>query len=281
MIIKPLKKWNDFKDVLQEIYEEYGIRIYKNKDTAKDEEVRENDVLYRGQNNPNWELTTTLERFYKKQMNIEEYCHITNVCAPQIESFTETDWNLPTLPEILNELKKDEERFWNPIPDSIYSYWVYLRHHGFPSPLLDWTKSPYIAAFFAFSEKVASDNVSIFIYIEQRRGFKSWDDGDPNINVCGPYVRTHKRHFLQKSTYTICTQYDYSDKKRCFVPHQDVFETGDPDQDTLIRIDIPSSERMAALKDLDQFNINHFSLFQTEDSLVKSLAFSELELKNK
>src|SRR5579871_975887 len=33
-----------------------------------------------------------------------------------------------------------------------YDYMAYLRHHGFPSPLLDWTRSPYVAAFFAFRD---------------------------------------------------------------------------------------------------------------------------------
>jgi len=45
------------------------------------------------------------------------------------------------------------------------------QHHGYPTPLLDWSKSPYVAAFFAFenkSELKKDGKVTIFIFDEKR-----------------------------------------------------------------------------------------------------------------
>ncbi|MDP2778479.1 MAG: hypothetical protein Q8O48_12635, partial [Anaerolineales bacterium] len=50
-------------------------------------------------------------------------------------------------------------------------------------------------------------------------------------------------------------------------------------QDLLIKITIPTKDRNIALKELDNdYNINHFTLFQTEDSLIKTLGMKEFDI---
>lgn len=106
--------------------------------------------------------------------------------------------------------------------------------------------------------------------------------------MIGKDFRTHKRHFLQQGCYTICSKYreasQYILYDYIFCPHESVFEDEEfntsMEQDILYKITLPTSERANVLKFLDQFNINEFSLMQTEDSLMRTLAFREIETQD-
>ena len=145
-----------------------------------------------------------------------------------------------------------------PAPPPGYEFMVYLRHHGFPTPLLDWTRSPYIAAFFAFQNSGKEENVAIFTFNEYFGESKSGWVGEPTICECGPYINSHKRHFQQQGQYTYCKE--KRDDKWFYCSHEKAFARDDQEQDVCTKYLIPSKEKDKALKQLDLMNINAFSL---------------------
>ena len=261
---KEIKSWSEFADILSEIKTEIAA-------SKKIEGAVPSKILYRGQSNAMWQLDSTLERYSKEMArtwSIKEYIILLSRCAPQIESFTDQKWDFPNIEWVEGQ----------PLP--CLEFWVHVRHCGFPSPLLDWTESPYVAAFFAFQEKCSdAEKAAIFIYTEHPRGSKGGWEADPAISVINANVKTHKRHYLQQSRYTICRQ--PSPKGLIFVPHQKVFDGSYSQrgwQDVLYKINILRSERFNVLSSLSEMNINCFSLFQSEESLMASLASKYIDM---
>jgi hypothetical protein len=231
-------------------------------------------LLFRGQSDATWRLTTTLERAGHKEMSFASYYEVVNRIKPEIETLMGTNWETPLNPD-MNRLLRDYGSLMEALqrPD-VYRYLVHLRHHGFPSPLLDWTRSQYIAAYFAFAQPAKSADGLKSIYIFSERSEFTKNDR-PRIVRLGPYIRSHRRHFLQQSDYSICVLFN---NVLHFEPHDKVFGLGCPHQDILAKINIPSTERLKVLKSLDEHNLNAFSLFGTEESLMETMAIRALEI---
>jgi hypothetical protein len=200
-------------------------------------------VWFRGQGDAAWPLESTLERRTKNSpFSVAAYYHLMFRIRPAVETFTGSSWQMDGLKEV-DEWARTYDRFRDQLPG--YSFMAHLRHHGFPSPLLDWTTSPYVAAYFAFA-RAQSDKVAIYAFSEIPQNRKSRGSAQPAIFGLGPYVRTHKRHFRQQSVYTICAQFD-KDNGWTFAPHQEVFDLGETDQDLLWKIVLPADQRLKVL----------------------------------
>ena len=263
-----LDSWATFAAEIEELKAEYGSREALG--------IKErNVVLFRGQAKAKWKLKTTLERYSSKEWTAREYAVLVWSLAPRIESFTETDWRLPS--DIRSMMSMANEGHWASYQVPCYEYWSHLRHHGFPSPLLDWTSSPYVAAYFAMAEQNDEDRAAVFAYVETPTGGKSGWKGAKIISVHGPNVRTHRRHFLQQSWYSVCTRFE--DEEFKFSCHEDVFVGEHGSQDILYKLTLPRAERLDILRHLQEMNINAFSLFQTEEALMQTLAVQDLELE--
>ena len=268
--------------------EEFEEKLKELQEQAPDEHRPEPfPFLYRGQENSCWPVTTTLERPPDgREMSFQHYYESIYRAKPEIESCTDRSWDIPDPSEVgrLTERVEPFARFtaehfraWG----QVWSYMGHLRHHGFPSPLLDWTRSPYIAAFFAFQRPIkdVEKKVSIFVYCKMLNPVKYpkvYSSNQPEIYILPKqYFPTHQRHFLQQGEYTICVQNRESEWR--FVPHERAFGRDDPNIDVIWQFNLPAAERLKVLKLLDRSNINAFSLFQSEESLMETMAFRELD----
>ena len=266
-----LKNWDEFEAELQKLF------AYR-KALLEEERKGVSAFLFRGQANRCWHLKNTLERYIgEEKYNLLDYYRTMRKIKSQIETFTDRHWDIPSV-EQYNEWLNKDECLLSRLPG--YDFMIYLRHHGFPSPLLDWTRSPYIAAYFAFQNADEKDEyVSIYVLLEDTGKGRSycWDNQDsPNIQSLGPYIRSHPRHFIQQSDYTICTilhnfQYYY-------VPHVKAGINIKREQNLLWKFNIPVTHRLKVLKHLDAMNINGFSLFSSEESLMETAALREFYL---
>ncbi len=268
-----IPNWETFEQRVKELRAQYT------KETSP--------LLFRGQGNSQWPLTTTLERSGAEHMLFREY--YTLICAsmrPEVRTFAHVD--VPAFnpewcahyflrPDLLYEIGEV-------FPIELYRYMAYLRHFAFPSPLLDWSRSPFIAAFFAFRDEPSGgkpEKRSIFAYCERPEGEKGAALWKPQIRAIGPYVETHERHFRQRCDYTICGSFDENYGWR-FDSHQAVFDTQQhARQDRLWRFDLPSTERAKVLSALSDYNLNAFSLFGSEESLLETLWLREYVLRKR
>ena len=246
-------KFNSLKEFIERI------------DEYEKEQHLENDKnmvpVYRGQESSKWGLETSLERYSKKEFSIRDYNYVLMKIAPSIYGHTGKRWEIKDCE--VNSPK------WSP---QNQEFMVYLRHFSFPSPLLDWSKSIYIALFFAFFKAdVSNENGTVAIYACTEYELITFGSADGLIYLLGPYPYTDKRHFTQQSRHTIAVK--EKNEHWCYCPHNE------PRAGTceIKRWELPIRLRDEVMKLLEKMNITPYSIYGNEESLMQALAFEHLK----
>jgi len=289
-VLPQLKKgnWGKYEEFYKGIdynsWEEFNSAIKELNKYLEDEEIISGAKphFYRGQSCGEWKLKTTLERYTDKIYTVEDYLELIQSAKLAFDSHFGECYKT-------EDANNEEAKYNLPGTHPSYSLLTYFRHLGFPSPLLDWTRSLYVAAYFAFCDAIPKNDksVAIYTYMEYFRGSKGIDL-KKFVSTLGGNISTHKRHYLQQAVYTYALSVNDSQlegfkvdyDKVSYFNHYDAIKesmSGWGDQDVLVKHLIPTKEKDKVLKYLYSHNINEYSLFHTEESLMKTVAYEKIK----
>lgn len=228
------------------------------------------DFVFRGHANHEWTLETSLERFLVNEqfpvghIRTRKFYYILDSIVPAINSLSGKSF------ERIKISSLDLDNKFASLPCS--ELLSYARHHGFPTPLLDWSRSFYVAAFFAYSKADPEKNSAVYMFQEWTGGARGGWLGEPIISGIGHYINTDQRHFRQQSEYTYCSAIIEDDMVFC---NHEKAAIDSPEEHKITKIILDHRYRREALADLSTMNINDYTLYGDNDALMRSLAFEK------
>jgi len=183
-------------------------------------------------------------------------------------------------------------------PDTLVEWLALIQHHGGPSRLIDFTRAPLVAAFFALREESDCDTCAVwalqefachtramkrliqidseFAFLKPQHSLESAIEAQLKRNVMAPSVapfaapirpsRLNARMALQQGLF-MCHGDPGNDRFANLKPDVQGEEPLD-----VVRIEFPRRDRGRALQALRRFNISRDTLFPGLDGLAQSLA---------
>ena len=242
------KSWEDYKsNILKKI-----VAAQKKGRVKSNHKLDDYRLVFRGQACESWDLEATFDRY------LREVHKILDADGPAYEKFLKSFVQRGLEYEILEELglEGDEREFY---------FEAIARHQGLPTRLLDWSHSPYIAAFFAFTEhkKCTTGEIAIWCLDVDNTKISSYS----TIEVKERPKKGNFRQLSQQGLYTRNIS-NKNDLAEYFKKSEGRFDKLPP-YPILFKCTIPATEYKKALLDLELMGISSLTMFNDMEGLVE------------
>lgn len=208
--------------------------------------------IYRGQSSNAWRLRTTFHR--TQRANLGKF---------NSNDIRELHRRLSS--KLYLDIDKADQRG---------AFYCLLQHHGYPTPLLDWSYSPYVAAFFAYRNAFINDSISdesnkvrIFIfdhYLWHKNMIKFSNIEVPfrHLSFLELHTFFNERVVPQQAVSTVTNVDDI----------EDYIMSEESDENKYLRIvDLPVSNRNEVMEELAYMGITAGSMFPGLDGTCEEL----------
>jgi hypothetical protein len=210
-------------------------------------------MIYRGQRLSNWGLVSSLHRTALVR-SIPELKQYADFMLPQVHDALETwlgrAWDLKS-------------------PLGLAEFLAFLQHNGFPTPLLDWTESPYIATYFAFEGvnhfKAQTENVTVFAFNQREwtstfKQVNDFADFTPHVSLLRPRQVGNHKLVLQQGCFTVTNVPDIEE-------HIKLNETDK--KKFLLKYEFDIRERPKIMRELSLMGISAVQLMPSVEAVCK------------